>query len=107
MIDKKVIEKIVNIISENYSPEKILLFGSYSNGTANEDSDLDLFIVKESTESRINRALEIKKIFRKNKITLPVDLLVYTPNEIASENYGSNSFVHQVINNGILVYERQ
>lgn len=106
MIDKKVIEKIVKIISENYSPEKILLFGSYSNGTANEDSDLDLFIIKESNESRINRALEVKKIIRKNKITLPIDFLVFTPKEVESENYGSNSFVHEVINNGILVYER-
>jgi len=107
MIDKKIIENIVKIISENYSPEKIFLFGSYSNGTANENSDLDFFIIKESKDNRINRALELKKIFRKHKIVFPIDLLVYTPKEIESENFGTNSFINQVINNGILMYERK
>jgi len=28
-------------------PEKVILFGSYANGTADEDSDIDLFLVKD------------------------------------------------------------
>lgn len=31
-------------------PDKIILFGSYAYGTPNEDSDIDLFLVKDSLE---------------------------------------------------------
>ena len=38
------ISDIVNKIVKNYDPDKIILFGSYANGTENEDSDLDFII---------------------------------------------------------------
>ena len=46
MID---IEKIKDEIIERLKPlkpDKIILFGSYAYGTPNEDSDIDLFIIK-------------------------------------------------------------
>ena len=48
MISKTKISNIVNRIAENYDPEKIILFGSYATGTANDDSDLDFIIVKKN-----------------------------------------------------------
>jgi predicted nucleotidyltransferase len=42
MINKIKISDIVRKIVQNYDPDKIILFGSYANNTADEDSDLDL-----------------------------------------------------------------
>ena len=45
------IEKIKHEIVERLkplAPDKIILFGSYAYGTPNEDSDIDLFLVKDN-----------------------------------------------------------
>ena len=47
MID---IEKLKPLIVERLkqlNPNKIILFGSYAYGTPNEDSDIDLFLIKD------------------------------------------------------------
>ena len=48
MIEDCKIREIVNKIAIGFSPDKIILFGSYATGHANEDSDLDLLIVKDT-----------------------------------------------------------
>ena len=50
MVLQSDIQVLVNEIVEGYQPEKIYLFGSYANGTATDDSDIDLFVVKNTTE---------------------------------------------------------
>lgn len=42
----KIQEEIVERLKP-LEPEKIILFGSYANGTPTEDSDIDLFLVKD------------------------------------------------------------
>jgi len=56
------IEKITPEIVERLrylNPEKIILFGSYAYGTPNEESDLDLFIIKDTPEEKV-RELRLK-----------------------------------------------
>ena len=52
MISKTKISDIVNKIAKNYDPDKIILFGSYATGTANDDSDLDFIIVKNTDKPK-------------------------------------------------------
>ena len=40
-----IVKKYVNSISSIVQPEKIYLYGSYSKGNANEDSDIDVALV--------------------------------------------------------------
>ena len=37
------------------NPDKIILFGSYANGNPNEDSDIDLFLLKDDLEPNDSR----------------------------------------------------
>jgi len=106
MLTKEEIERIIHSIRNEYEPDKIILFGSYSTGLANEDSDLDLLIIKDSDKTRIERGIEIKKLLRKYKMCFPIDLLIYTPNELMQENLGKNSFINNVLKDGKVVYER-
>jgi predicted nucleotidyltransferase len=80
MITQNQINQVVETIVKNIQPEKVILFGSYANGNPNEDSDLDLLIIKDMPEKRSRRGREIRKHLRGSKI--PIDLLVYTPQEI-------------------------
>jgi predicted nucleotidyltransferase len=49
------VSQIVDKIIREYQPKKIILFGSYAYGEPNEDSDIDLLIVKNTDKKPIDR----------------------------------------------------
>lgn len=48
MVDIQKIQSEIVECLKPLEPEKIILFGSYANGTPTEDSDIDLFLVKDT-----------------------------------------------------------
>lgn len=51
--DKNIQDSFIDIIQNiinNYSPQKIVLFGSYARGEAHEGSDIDLMLIKETSK---------------------------------------------------------
>lgn len=105
LIDTTTIRNIALLIASNINPDKIFLFGSYANGQANEDSDIDLLVVKNTQEPMHKRSIEIQKLLIGSKI--PVDILVYTNDEFEREKKLDNSFVNTAIHGAQLLYERQ
>jgi predicted nucleotidyltransferase len=94
-------EKIVKEIK----PEKIILFGSYAWGKPTEDSDVDLLIVKESKQRKVDRAREVRDVISDSNV--PVDILVYTPEEVKkSINENRNLFIEDIVRNGKTIYEK-
>ena len=60
MLDTVTIQNIIANL-KRFEPEKVILFGSQSTGLANNDSDIDLLIVKNIPENSIrDLRLEIK-----------------------------------------------
>lgn len=41
----RVIRRYTRAIAAEFSPDKIILFGSYAYGTPHEDSDVDILVV--------------------------------------------------------------
>jgi len=105
MDKQKELRKLKNIIKkivEEYSPEKIILFGSWAWGKSSHDSDVDLFIIKRSKKQRIDRQRELRmKLFPPG---MPLDLLVYTPKEIERRLRIGDFFIRDIINKGKLLY---
>lgn len=104
MIETDKISEIVNKIVSGYNPEKIILFGSYATGNPNEDSDLDLFVIKDTDLPRPKRVVQVRKMIYGSMI--PIDLIVYTPKEIDESKDNKFGFVHEVLNTGKILYER-
>ncbi|MEA2104481.1 MAG: nucleotidyltransferase domain-containing protein [Candidatus Cloacimonadota bacterium] len=104
MINNKQIAEITKTIVDNYHPEKIILFGSYANGNFTRDSDLDLLLIKESNLPRFKRAREVHEFF--DPYPIAMDILVYTKREVEKWKNFSHSFINQVFENGIILYER-
>ncbi len=98
------IKEISKIISENYMPDKIILFGSYAKGLANENSDIDLLIIKDSPLPRYKRSSEIYKYFR--RILLDIEIIVYTPKEIDKWQGVEQAFITNIISEGKVLYEK-
>jgi len=99
------LEIIVNRIVERYHPEKIILFGSMAEGTATDKSDIDLLLVKETNSPPYERAAGIRRLLK--DLLLPMDILVYTPDEIEKDRKRKFSFVYQVLKSGKVLYARQ
>jgi predicted nucleotidyltransferase len=104
MTDQDKIALIIERIVSGYDPEKIILFGSYAFGNQNSDSDVDLFVVKESDMPRPQRTVFLRKMLIGTGV--PIDLVVYTPQEVEKSQNIAYSFVNEVIKKGKVVYER-
>lgn len=98
------IQAMVNAIVEHFHPEKIVLFGSYADGKPTPDSDLDLLVVMDSSEPRHRRATPIRLLFRPTPC--PMDILVFTPKEVAYWNGTVNHIITEAMSTGRTVYER-
>jgi uncharacterized protein len=104
MIENSKINEIVNKIALNFNPEKIFLFGSYGSDSPDHDSDLDLLIIQNSKLPRHRRVFEIRKSLVGSMI--PLDIIVYTPEEFEIEKEIKFSFINNAIKTSKLLYER-
>ena len=107
MVTQSQIDEIVRILVGECHPDKIILFGSYARGTATEDSDLDLAIVKETDLPRFKRSTAFRRALRANgrRWLFPMDIVVYTPEEIAAYQNDPYSLIHEILNTGKTLYE--
>lgn len=103
-MDARKIENVIKTIAEGYSPDKIILFGSYARGEANDDSDLDLLIIKATDESKYKRSVRVRKLF--NPQPCAMDILIYTPDEYESLMKFKSLIPYIATKEGKVVYER-
>ena len=80
----------------------MIVFGSVAKGTAGDDSDLDLVMVKESDENRIIRSARARLALEDSNI--PIDVIVYTPEEFNKNRSNRCSLVHEAISTGRVVH---
>jgi predicted nucleotidyltransferase len=102
MISRNEIEKLAKDIGEASNAERVILFGSYANGRATKDSDVDLMVVAESDLPKHKRSRELYKRIRPHRFSL--DIVVVTPGELSRASESAVSFVSQVLREGKTVY---
>lgn len=101
------IDRMVKVIVREYKPEKIILFGSAARGQTGPDSDIDLFVVKNDNQARHQRSVDVRKILRGVPYRLPLDVLVYTPEEVKYRMWLGDFFVKRVMKEGKVLYAKQ
>lgn len=89
MVGKR--ERIEQIVSSlrGYDPERIILFGSHARWEADEYSDIDLVVIKETEERFLDR---LKRVYDIVQPDFALDVLVYTPREFAHMLEEGNHF---------------
>jgi len=78
--------------------------GSRARGDARPDSDLDLMIEMTSELRPIDRARAIYKLFGPRLWSM--DVVVYTPQEIAQRRQYDNSLIRAIEEEGRVLYEQ-
>ena len=102
---KKILSEIVEKLKREYKPLKIILFGSYAHGNPTEDSDRDLFILKNTDERRVDRFVWAKRIIYNPNCKIPISPLVYTPDELEERLRIGDDFMREIIQKGVVLYE--
>lgn len=96
------IRSITAQIIDKYQPEKIILFGSSARGDLNRDSDVDLLIIKRETPLYgSERIRELSRIIERN---IPVDFLVYRPEEFEKRVEMGDPFLKAIVKEGKVLY---
>ena len=99
-------EKLAAIIEQiaAYRPQRVILFGSIARGDHHALSDADLLIVKETDTPFLDRIAEVLALC---DYDIPVEPLVYTPQELEQMLREGNSFIESALREGVVVYEQQ
>ena len=87
---------------KRYQPQRIILFGSAARGDADEYSDLDFVVIKQTNRRFLERLKEAALL-----VNVPgaVDILVYTPSEWQRMQERESPFAERVLAEGRVVYE--
>jgi len=100
----KIVKRFINLIINKFNLKKVIIFGSFARGDYHKGSDLDLIIVGEFKERFIDR---IGKIIELNDSDLEIDAMVYTEEEFQKMIQERRPFIEQVLEEGIVVYEKR
>jgi predicted nucleotidyltransferase len=98
------IEEMVRRIVRDFSPEKIILFGSHARGDAGADSDVDLLVVARCDGETRVKVVEIRRALA----DLPVakDIIVVTPEYFGRYRDVIGTIVWPAMREGRILYER-
>ncbi|MBI5286231.1 MAG: nucleotidyltransferase domain-containing protein [Deltaproteobacteria bacterium] len=97
----KEIDNIKTQLIERYKPEKIILFGSAAWGKG-EINDIDLFIIKKDVP--YYGADRIIELYRLMSVDVPVDYIVYKPEEAEERLSLGDPFVKKIFKEGKTIY---
>jgi len=100
--ERDIPQDIANLIS-SYKPRKVIIFGSRARGDSSVESDHDVLIIKETSTRRILRREEAMRGIRQ---TVPLDLLILTPDEIELLEREGSPFIREILDTGVVVYEQ-
>jgi len=104
-ITPELIDYIIEKIVREIQPEKIILYGSYARGDFHKNSDIDLFIIKDSEESSsmIRRRVDALLTGR----LFAVDIRVRKPAEVEWNFRAQNPFyLYHIFKDGRILYDK-
>jgi predicted nucleotidyltransferase len=104
MVAMNEIERFGKQIGEEFGAEKVILFGSYAQGTAKQDSDIDLLVVAHTKLPPNERYAAVRRLL--GDYPAGFDIVVETPEEFAQWRTVVNHIVYFADRYGKVLYER-
>ena len=104
MLDKATAREIAlnfsNEVKKILHPEKIVLFGSYINGTPHEESDIDIAVLVRDldAEAWYNSRITLQRI-RRNKEYIDIEP------HLLDETNDPSGFVEYILKTGHIIYQ--
>ena len=102
MVTMDRIQDLCDRIAREFHPERIILFGSYARGDADEDSDVDLLVIMPFEGLGARKAAEIMKRVRPG---FPVDVVVRTPETVRERIRMGDFFLRDATDEGKILHD--
>jgi len=106
-ISEELIDRMARRIVREVDPERIVLFGSWARGEANEQSDVDFLVVEREpfgpNRSRREEAVRIWQCL--SEFRIPTDVLVYSVEELNQWKDSMHHVVGRALREGKVLYE--
>jgi predicted nucleotidyltransferase len=103
MVSMADIQNVADRIAREFSPEKIILFGSYASGTPGPDSDVDLLVVLPFEGKPFWKSLEI---INQVDPQFSLDLIARDPSDAVRRYAEGDPLLHDALDHGRVLYER-
>ena len=102
---KQDLQRLLDKLIAAYTPQQVILFGSHAYGEPDQHSDLDLLIVKETSETPFWRRVKVGRIVQDKRRKTPIQPLVITPQELASQLQKGDPFLIEIMEKGEVLYD--
>jgi uncharacterized protein len=100
---KDSIREAVRRLVDAAAPAKIILFGSHATGDATVESDIDLLVVEEKVENKIEEMIRLRKALR--GLDISVDILVMSEQEVQDWGHLRGHVLYWALKEGKILHE--
>jgi predicted nucleotidyltransferase len=97
-MDDVQIRTLTQTIKKKFNPQRIILFGSRGYGAAGKESDIDLFVIMDTSLPVKRQAYLIRRELRS---PIPLDIIVRTPEQVEERLKLGDFFVKKVMEQGV------
>jgi uncharacterized protein len=97
------LDEVVRRLVQSLRPEEIYLFGSHSQGTSQNHSDLDIFVIV-SDDAEDRQALAARGYLALYGIRVPIDLVVQSRADVDKWASVKFSLPYEAIHRGKQIY---
>lgn len=97
------LDKAIELLATAGRVSKVILFGSAAEGRADEESDLDLVVILTEINGRRAETVRLLELLR--PLRLPVDVLVYSEEELNAWGHLEGTVLHEALTTGKVLYE--
>jgi len=91
-------------VLRRHGVDKAILFGSFARGEATRHSDVDLLLVKETTDRFLDRTRGLWEELNRAFPERAVEVLIYTPSELQAMS--GRKFIESILREGKVIYEQ-
>jgi predicted nucleotidyltransferase len=103
MIPEATIREAVQLLKRAANPVKVILFGSYATGKADEDSDLDFLVVEKELKARRMEMVRRRRIL--SPLRIPVDIIVVSEQVFNDWADTPGTVIYEAALEGRILYE--
>jgi predicted nucleotidyltransferase len=104
MVSNATINDMAKRLVDDFNPERIILFGSQANGTADEHSDVDILVICPISSSR--RAMMVAMDRAMRGLGIARDIMVLSPQEYETDRHIPGTVARNASRHGRTLYER-